>query len=127
MKEYIDDLIQRFNNKALGDTPYQVGRDLPRKLSRNDRLIGAILLDAKHSISFTYTSLGVAATFLFRGRDKNGKIYPADEFFMKEIYPRGIDFILREICGLDFSREKNIVNEIKKCMRLWLNLLKIGL
>ncbi|MCD6470667.1 mannitol-1-phosphate 5-dehydrogenase [Candidatus Bathyarchaeota archaeon] len=114
MKEYIDDLIRRFNNKALGDTIYRVGRDLPRKLSRNDRLIGAILLDAKHSISFTYTSLGVAAAFLFRGRDEDGKLYPADEIFVREIYPKGINYILSEVCGLDFLKEKNIVSEIKK-------------
>jgi len=114
MKEYIDDLIRRFNNKALGDTIYRVGRDLPRKLSRNDRLIGAILLDAKHSISFTYTSLGVAAAFLFRGRDEDGKLYPADEIFVREIYPKGINYILSEVCGLDFLKEENIVSEIKK-------------
>lgn len=114
MREYIDDLLRRFNNKALGDTIYRVGRDLPRKLSRNDRLIGAILLDAKHSIPFNYTSLGVAAAFLFRGRDESGKLYPADEYFAREIYPRGVDFILKEVCGLDFLKEENIVSEIKR-------------
>jgi len=114
MKEYIEDLIQRFNNKALGDTIYRVGRDLPRKLSRNDRLIGALLLDAKHSIPFHYTSLGTAAALLFRGKDENGKLYPTDEFFVKEIYPNGIDFILEKICGLNPVEEKNIIDVIKE-------------
>jgi mannitol-1-phosphate 5-dehydrogenase len=36
MKKYIENLIQRFDNKMLGDTVYRVGRDLHRKLSRND-------------------------------------------------------------------------------------------
>ncbi|MEM1582553.1 MAG: mannitol-1-phosphate 5-dehydrogenase [Candidatus Bathyarchaeia archaeon] len=114
MREYIDDLIRRFNNKALGDTIYRVGRDLPRKLSRNDRLIGALLLDEKHSVRYTCTTLGVAAAIQFRGKDENGKLYPADEFFLKEIYPRGIDFILKEICGLNPIKEKNIFDAIKK-------------
>ncbi|MEM1607571.1 MAG: mannitol-1-phosphate 5-dehydrogenase [Candidatus Bathyarchaeia archaeon] len=114
MGEYIEDLIQRFNNRALGDTIYRVGRDLPRKLSRNDRLIGAILLDSKHSVPFLHTSLGVAAAILFRGKDEGGKLYPSDEIFVREIYPRGIDFILEKICGLDAEKEKNIINLIKE-------------
>ncbi len=42
--EHIEDLLQRFQNRALGDTIYRVGRDLPRKLDKEDRLIGAMLL-----------------------------------------------------------------------------------
>jgi mannitol-1-phosphate 5-dehydrogenase len=114
MEEYIEDLIQRFNNKALGDTIYRVGRDLLRKLSRNDRLIGALLLDKKHFIPFPYTSLGVAAALLFRGKDEKGRLYSTDEFFVKEIYPRGIDFILEKICGLNPDEERNIINAIKE-------------
>jgi mannitol-1-phosphate 5-dehydrogenase len=114
MKEYIEDLIHRFNNKALGDTIYRVGRDLQRKLSRNDRLIGALLLDKKHFVPFPYTSLGVAAAFLFRGKDEKGRLYSTDEFFVKETYPRGIDFILEKICGLNPDKEKNIINAIKE-------------
>ncbi|MCX8170765.1 MAG: mannitol-1-phosphate 5-dehydrogenase [Candidatus Bathyarchaeota archaeon] len=114
MGEYIEDLIRRFSNRALGDTIYRVGRDLPRKLSRDDRLIGALLLEAKHSIPFFYTSLGVAAAILFRGKDENGKLYPSDEFFIREIYPRGVDYILEKICGLNAKKEKSIIDSIKK-------------
>jgi len=118
MGEYIEDLIRRFNNKALGDTIYRVGRDLPRKLSRNDRLIGALLLDIKHSIHPVYTSIGTAAAFLFRGKDENGNLYPSDDLFAKEIYLHGIDFILKEICRLDFNREKEAVDLIKNSYQL---------
>ncbi len=114
MGEYIEDLLKRFNNRALNDTIYRVGRDLPRKLSRNDRLIGALLLKKKHSISFFYNSLGVASALLFRGKDKDGKLYLTDEVFVKEIYPRGIDFILSEICKLDPIKEKDVIDTIKK-------------
>ena len=44
-EEHIEDLLTRFANRALGDTIYRVGRDLPRKLSRDDRLIGALRMD----------------------------------------------------------------------------------
>jgi len=131
MKEHIDDLIQRFNNKALGDTIYRVGRDVPRKLSRNDRLIGALLLDAKHLVPAPFTTLGVAAATLFRGKDDKGKLYSKDKVFAEKIYPHGIDFILKKICGLDLEREKTISNNIEKAYKFvvkdtknWISLLE---
>ncbi len=40
--EHVEDLLFRFTNKKLGDTVFRVGRDLKRKLSPGDRLVGAI-------------------------------------------------------------------------------------
>ncbi|MBK5247669.1 MAG: hypothetical protein JJE49_10435, partial [Peptostreptococcaceae bacterium] len=40
---HIDDLIQRFKNKALQDTVFRVGRDLKRKLRYDDRFMGIII------------------------------------------------------------------------------------
>ena len=40
--EHIDALLYRFQNRALKDTVFRVGRDLYRKLHREDRLLGAI-------------------------------------------------------------------------------------
>jgi mannitol-1-phosphate 5-dehydrogenase len=131
IEDHIDDLIQRFGNKALGDTIFRVGRDLSRKLSRNDRLIGALLLDTKHSIQAFYTTLGIAAAILFRGKDEEGKLYLKDKTFVDEIYPCGLNFILKEICDLDFEREKNIIANIEKTYNfleknasIWFSLIK---
>jgi len=118
IKEYLEDLIRRFGNRALQDTIYRVGRDVPRKISRNDRLIGALLLDGKHSVPAPFTTLAVAAAMLFRGRDHKGRLHPRDKVFAEEIYPRGIDYILKEICGLSVEREKSIVGNIKRTYRL---------
>jgi len=114
MKEHIHDLIRRFSNEALGDTIYRVGRDVPRKLSRNDRLIGALLLDAKHGVRSPCTALGAAAAVLFRGRDEKGKMYEKDRIFVEETYPHGIDFVLKEVCGLDLRRDGSLIDSIKK-------------
>jgi mannitol-1-phosphate 5-dehydrogenase len=114
IKEYIDDLVRRFSNRALGDTIYRVGRDLPRKLSRNERLIGALSLDKKHSVFAPFTALGVAAAMFFRGKDNEGNLYRQDRFFAEEVYPRGIDYIIEEVCGLDSAKEKDIIKQIKK-------------
>lgn len=116
--EYIEDLIRRFGNRALQDTIYRVGRDVPRKISRNDRLIGALLLDGKHSVPAPFTTLGVAAAVLFRGTDEKGRLHPRDKVFAEEIYPRGIDYIFKEICGLSLEREKSIVDNINDIYRV---------
>jgi len=44
LEEHIDDLLMRFQNKALQDTIYRVGHDLTRKLRSDDRFMGAIHL-----------------------------------------------------------------------------------
>ena len=131
IRDYINDLVYRFGNKALRDTIYRVGRDIPRKLSRNDRLIGALLLDAKHSIPAPCTTLAVAAAILFQGKDEKGELYKRDRIFIEQAYSQGIGYILREICGLDFERERALIQSIKEAYEfllrdprnwpLWLN------
>jgi len=113
MTKYIEDLIPRIANKALGDTLYRLGRDIQRKISRNDRLVGALLLDFKHHIPAPSTTLNIAAAILYRGRDEKGRLYDRDEVFVKEIYPRGIDYILTNVCGLDPEKERELIKEIK--------------
>lgn len=117
MKEHIDDLVRRFCNQALGDTIYRVGRDVPRKLARNDRMIGALLLEERHSIHAPCTTLGTAAAMFFRAKDEKGELYEKDKVFAEKIYPLGIDHVLREICNLDFKRERTVIDEIKKAFQ----------
>jgi mannitol-1-phosphate 5-dehydrogenase len=99
-KEHIDDLIRRFGNVHLGDTVYRVGRDLPRKLGFDGRLVGAARLDIKHGIVPRYTALGIAAAFFFRAGDENGQIFEKDREFAQELEQHGIDHMLETVCGL---------------------------
>ncbi len=62
---HADNLLYRFENKALGDTIERVGRDTVRKLGPNDRLIGALKLCEKHGFSSNSLCIGVAAAMLF--------------------------------------------------------------
>ena len=62
---HADDLLYRFTNKALADTVARVGKDTKRKLSSNDRLIGAINLCDKHGVPCEYLCIGVAAGLNF--------------------------------------------------------------
>ncbi|MFW5787628.1 MAG: mannitol dehydrogenase [Halanaerobiaceae bacterium] len=71
-----DNLIFRFNNQVLGDTVGRVGRDLKRKLSSDDRLVGTINLCRKHNLVPVYVIAGLAAGYLFNpgnNVEKNAK------------------------------------------------------
>ncbi len=58
---HIEDLLYRFTNAALKDTCARVGGDPGRKLSRQDRLIGASVLAQEQGITPVYIALGAAA------------------------------------------------------------------
>ncbi len=58
---HAEDLLLRFQNLALGDTCARVGQDPVRKLSENDRLIGAMHLCLAHEIEPYSIALGAAA------------------------------------------------------------------
>lgn len=61
LMDHIDDLLGRFTNAALGDTCQRVGADPARKLSPEDRLIGAGKLALQQGITPCYIAVGAAA------------------------------------------------------------------
>lgn len=61
LMQHVWDLIRRFGNRALGDTCARVGADIPRKLARADRLIGAAENCLSQGIAPVYICLGAAA------------------------------------------------------------------
>jgi mannitol-1-phosphate 5-dehydrogenase len=99
-EEHIENLLRRFGNIHLGDTIFRVGRDVQRKLAFDDRLIGAILFDLRHGVEPLVTAEAAAAACFFCKTDENGRQYEPDEEFVRQIFPRGLDFILAQVCGL---------------------------
>lgn len=65
LKEYANELIRRFENKALGDTVHRVGKDPIRKLSDKDRLVGAANLCIKQGNYPVFICIGIAAAYHF--------------------------------------------------------------
>ncbi len=116
LNDHIDDLLYRFQNTALGDTIFRVGRDLPRKLDKNDRLIGAMFLAKKHECPCDLIAQTVAAAFGFRATDEHQQLFPMDQKFAEKDYPLGIDHILQQTCHLsqENSLEAAVIEEIKK-------------
>ena len=86
LNSYIKDLLHRFENRALGDTVKRVGADLKRKLSPNDRIVGAYKMCASQNIPTQYICLAIAAAANFKGDNLSG---------------RGLEEILREAGSYD--------------------------
>ncbi len=99
IENHIDDLLERFKNKALGDSVYRVGCDLFRKLSPEDRLVMPINAAIKLNKPFNLIFKALVAGISFRATDENGKYFPADEKFFKEA-EKGVEYILENICKL---------------------------
>ena len=93
---HAENLLFRFTNKALADTVARVGKDTKRKLSPNDRLIGAINLADKHGVPCEYLAIGVAAGMCFdpEGDDSSKEICA----FAKE---NGARETLKKYCGYE--------------------------
>ena len=101
LKDHIEDLLLRFQNKALGDTIFRVGRDLQRKLEKSDRLIGAMLLAVKHKTPLDGLLRVFEAALSFRAKDEQGNLFPGDKEFAEAWFPKGIREILTGVCKLD--------------------------
>jgi mannitol-1-phosphate 5-dehydrogenase len=112
LESHIQDLLFRFQNKSLGDTIYRVGRDLFRKLGREDRMIGAMLLAEKHSLPYNDIIKAFIAGCDFRATDEHGSLFPEDKRFAEEVYTRGMNYILEEVCSLDPDSDKHLRKSI---------------
>jgi mannitol-1-phosphate 5-dehydrogenase len=100
LEDHIEDLLSRFANRALGDTIFRVGRDVRRKLGREDRVIGAARLCESHNVPYQGIAAVFHAALHFHGTDEEGNPFPEDLGFSKEIEHMTIDEILCGPCGL---------------------------
>ncbi len=98
---HVEDLLRRFGNRALGDTVFRVGRDLPRKLAPDDRFIGGLRLVAEAGGDLQPLYRAVAAALQFRATDASGQPFDADTFFHDRVAREGAAAVLTAYCGLD--------------------------
>lgn len=110
LTDHIDDLLHRFANKALGDTVYRVGCDLPRKLGPDDRLVPVVKFGFRNALPYHRVLKVLCASVFFDGRDENGNRHPADEKFLHK-FNRNIKDILIQHCSFDFSEYFTLVEE----------------
>ena len=105
------DLILRYDNKLLGDTVERVGKDTKRKLSENDRFVGAIRLCQKHGITPNNIIRGMAAGLLFCPESDAASVELNS--FLKE---NGVYATLEKYCSIGKDEEiaKLIATEYEK-------------
>jgi mannitol-1-phosphate 5-dehydrogenase len=117
---HIENLLERFANQYLGDTIFRVGRDIQRKLSYDDRIIGALRFALENGIEPVESAFTAAAACFFRKTDENGDLFPGDREFAEQIFPQGIDAILKTVAGLSpqIPTEKKILKLIREQFEL---------
>ncbi len=107
---HIDDLLLRFQNRALGDTVFRVGCDLIRKLGPEDRLAGAVKSAITYNLPYHRILFALVCGFHFRATDENGKLFPKDSEFIQQVN-QGIDHVLATICGFDPIKHQKVFAE----------------
>ncbi len=91
----VADIERRIRNRQIRDTVVRIAEDPARKLSFNDRLVGAYRLTQKHGIPSRAILEGIAAGFLFAE--------PADKSAMKiqkYIRQHGVTAAVKAFTGL---------------------------
>ena len=101
---HAEDLLNRYRNRALGDTLHRVGRDLGRKLARDDRMIGACLLAARHGLPFDRLVPPIRAALQFAAPDEQGRVGESDQRILQAVAARGSRAVLKELAGLDIQQ-----------------------
>ncbi|MEN2984539.1 MAG: hypothetical protein ABDH25_05895 [Dictyoglomaceae bacterium] len=99
-KEYLEDLIKRFENSLLMDPITRVARDPIRKLDPSDRIIGGARLCLSQGIFPENIAFICASVFFYDyPEDKEAKI------LQEKIKESRIDYVLMEICGLSLEED----------------------
>ena len=116
---HIDDLTNRFRNKVLGDTVFRIGSDLKRKLSGDDRVVGAIKLARKHGRPYNRLLDVLIFGLIFRAKDESGQIFEGDLDFALNL-ESDLYNVLTSVCGFDMQTDIELVLKIKNKYKLLL-------
>jgi mannitol-1-phosphate 5-dehydrogenase len=112
LNDHIDDLLSRFQNKALGDTIFRVGSDLFRKLGPEDRLCGAIRSAISFNKPYDKILYALVCGFHFRAKDEEGNMLK-DDLKFAELYMKGIEAVLTTVCGFDKKENSGIFRDVE--------------
>ncbi|MGC8668098.1 MAG: mannitol-1-phosphate 5-dehydrogenase [Chthonomonadales bacterium] len=113
-RAHVEDLLRRFGNRALGDTCLRLARDPMRKLAPDDRLVGALRLCEDQGIEPAALPLIIAAALRFDYRED-----PSAEELQRRINERGVEAVLKELCGISVEEEagRKILEAYRR--RIW--------
>jgi mannitol-1-phosphate 5-dehydrogenase len=116
LTEHIDDLLNRFQNRALGDTIFRVGCDLMRKLGPYDRLSGAVRVALEFELKYDKILYALVCGCHFRAKDEDSQIIKGDIEFEK-VYNKGIRSVLTDVCGFNEIQYADLFSEAEQLDR----------
>jgi mannitol-1-phosphate 5-dehydrogenase len=96
LEAHIQDLLNRFANRKLGDTIFRLGRDPLRKLAPTDRLVGAARLAEEAGLQPRAIARGIAAALRFNPSDD-----PIAQELQKMIKEQGTGQVLLKTCNIN--------------------------
>lgn len=118
--DHIEDLLCRFQNKALGDTVFRVGSGLKRKLGPEDRLVAPIKAALKLGLPYDKILYVLVCGIHFKPSNHDAKMLTEDIEFLNNC-EGNLFRILEHICGFDkkqncklFKEAETIENQIHK-------------
>ena len=112
LQMHIDDLLHRFANRSLGDTIFRVGCDLYRKLSPDDRIITPLMSAFHHQLPYSHILQVLSAAIRFKCTGPDGKMFPSDVDFHRELEKEGKKKVLQRVCGFSDAESGYIMREI---------------
>ncbi len=110
--QHTDNLITRFRNKALKDTVFRVGQDLPRKLGDGDRFMGAIRLAMEKKMPCDLILKAMSYGFFFRAKGEEGKEMLADTNFLARLNANFETTLVKEL-HLHPEIDKSLMETLK--------------
>ena len=106
---HVQDLIHRFSNVALGDTVARVGKDPIRKLRPDDRLIGGAKLALEYGIKPENFVRGIKSAMSYDNPEDKEAVE-----LQRMLKEKGLDTVLKEVCGLDEKGDRLLFQLVRK-------------
>lgn len=98
LESFTSDLLHRFINPHLGDTVLRVARDPLRKLTANERLVGAAVFCDKYSVEPIHSSRAIAAAFRFDPSDD-----PGATILQQSLAEKGVRATIAQYTGIEMD------------------------
>jgi len=109
--EHVDDLLNRFRNKALQDTVFRVGHDLVRKLGSDDRFMGSIHLAIQYQMPYDLIVRAMSYGFKFKAMNEEGKMFPDDEKFFSSV-SNDLNSVFTDLLSFDPEKDLAVKNQL---------------
>ncbi len=116
--DHVDDLLERFRNRNLGDTVFRVGSDLKRKLGPDDRFQAVIRLALEKGQECGSVIEAMSMGFRFRATDESGKMFPGDMEF-HEKWKQDPDMVFDDMLRLDPVADSRFRKELMNYLALY--------